>query len=113
MKQTIFKGRVVEVSSGDDLMVEVDLGVEGLYKKTRVRLKGVDAPDAYKAAEESAAYKVKQEVSRMVNGKDVTLDVVTQGSNKSGWVAHVYLGGSTEGVCLNEVLRNEGYVYLG
>lgn len=102
--------RVEEVHSGDDFIVLVDLGVDGLYKRTRVRLHGVDAPNAYKAKPDTEAGQIRDEVKRLVSGK-CFIEVVSEG--KGGWIVimHVQVGTETETTSLNEYLAGRGYVY--
>lgn len=42
-----YKARVLKVVDGDTLDVEIDMGLE-VYKRERLRLAGIDAPERYK-----------------------------------------------------------------
>lgn len=101
--------KVEEVHSGDDFIVLVDLGVDGLYKRTRVRLHGVDAPNAYKAKPDTEAGRVRDEVKTLVAGK-CFIEVISEG--KSGWLVDFTVT-LPEGrqASLNEILVNRGYVF--
>ena len=48
-ERNTYDAEVREVFSGDDLVVLVDLGVESLWKRQRVRLAGGDTPNAISA----------------------------------------------------------------
>jgi hypothetical protein len=105
-----YSARVEEVHSGDDFIVLVDLGIDGLYKRTRVRLHGVDAPNAYKAKPETEAGQVRDEVKRLVSGKCI-IEVVSEG--KGGWIVIMYVqnGPEMDTTSLNDYLAGRGYVY--
>lgn len=104
-----FNCRVEQVHSGDDMIVMADLGIDGLHKRTRVRLRGVDTPDAYKEKAESRAGKVREQVRRLVLNKPCYIDVHSQG--KSSWIVTLYVSDEGEEVCLNDMLIESGYVY--
>lgn len=105
----IYEAKVEEVHSGDDFIVLVNLGVDGLYKKTRVRLYGVDAPNAYKARPDTEAGKVRDEAKLLVNGKCL-IEVVSEG--KGGWIVNMTVfDESNQPICLNTFMRERGYVY--
>ena len=105
----MLQAEVLEVHSGDDLVLLANLGIDGLYKKVRVRLQGVDTPDAYKASPDTEAGILRDRVSRLLKGKKCTIDVHTQG--KSSWVVTLFFGNQITNESLNEVLQNEGYVF--
>lgn len=105
---------VVSVHSGDDMMVVVDLGVEDLSKKVRVRLKGVDAPDAFNAKPGSPAAVVRDRVWDLVMGKQCLVDVHSSTSEKKGWMVTLFLIQDEEGGCMlniNRMLVGQGYVF--
>ena len=102
---------VLEVHSGDDLVLMVSLGLDSLYKKVRARLQGVDTPDAYKASTDTQAGEVRDKVRTLTKGKRCYIDVHTQSSGKSGWVVTLYLGPDNSHANLNEILRKDGYVF--
>lgn len=104
-----FVGEVVEILSGDDLIVMVDLGVENLHRKTRVRLLGVDTPNALDTSQGDHAAEIRREVQTMVRGKKVRLEVSAR--NNSSWVAEVYVKQSGQDLHLNALLRERGYVF--
>lgn len=108
-----YLAEVQEVHSGDDLVLLVSLGIDNLYKKVRVRLQGVDTPDAYKAGSDTKAGKIRDQVNRLVKGKKCAIQVHTQSSGKGGWVVTLYLDANTQTETLNEILRQEGYVFGG
>lgn len=106
-----YKVEVLEVHSGDDLVLMVDLGVEGLYKKVRARLFGIDTPDAHKETPDTEAGKVRDLVRRLTLNVECMVDV-NSSSGKGGWKVTLYrvpAKGSPESI--NEVLRSQGYVF--
>lgn len=103
---------VREVFSGDDLVVFVDLGVEGLWKRQRIRLAGVDTPNAVGAPEDTEAGKVRKEVRLLARGRRGVLTVVSR--NMNSWVCTLVVEASQvkEGaVCVNDWLIAKGYVF--
>ncbi len=105
----IFEAKVEEVHSGDDFILLVNLGVDGLFKKTRVRLHGVDAPNAYKAKPETEAGRVRDEVKKLIGNKCL-VELISEG--KGGWiVVMTVFDTSNQPMCLNTALRERGYVY--
>lgn len=103
---------VREVFSGDDLVVFVDLGVEGLWRRQRVRLLGVDTPNAINAAEGTDAGRVRSMVKKIARGKRGILTVHSK--NLTSWVGSLTIESSTaEGgvIDLNQLLITQGYVF--
>lgn len=105
---------VEEVHSGDDLVVLVDLGVDGLYKRTRIRLHGVDAPNAYKAKVGTEAGLLRDEIRKLTGGK-CRIELVSEG--RGGWLVRLFAFVSDnkhhEEININELLKSRGYVYKG
>lgn len=108
-----YTAEVIEVRSGDDLTLMVDLGIDGLHKKVRARLQGVDTPDAYQATNGSEAGKVRNDVRVLTRNKTCTIDV--HSAHKNGWIITLYIDdhSSNPPVCLNKALIEKGYVYKG
>lgn len=102
---------VEEVHSGDDLIVMADLGIDKLFKRVRVRLQGVDAPNAYKAKGDSAAGQVRDEVRRIADQGKCRIEVVAEG--KGGWLGILYVVSGSKEINVNEFLRGLGFVYRG
>lgn len=106
----VFAVKVEEVHSGDDFVFLVDLGVDGLFKKTRCRLHGVDAPNAYKAKADTEAGVVRDEVRKVVASGRCSVELVSEG--KGGWIVKLYVADiDGETVCVNDMLRERGYIY--
>ena len=104
-----YRCRVEEVRSGDDLIVLVALGFDDLYKWTRVRLRGVDTPDAFKEAPESEAGRIRDEVRELTRG---VCKIVVHSQAKSGWIVDLYVLTSTsEPLHMNKLLIDRGFVF--
>lgn len=104
--------QVEEVHSGDDLVLMVDLGVDGLFKRVRARLYGVDTPNAYRAKTDTVAGEIRDEVRRITSSGPCRVKVV--GHGKGGWVVILYVVGMlAEPFNVNEILIGRGYVYRG
>lgn len=105
-----YKARVVDVYSGDDLLLMVDLGVDGLFKQVRARLHGVDAPNAFREREGSEAYVVRDEVKNILENQVVQIDIHHEG--RGGWVVELwYLDALQVHRSLNSFLQKRGYIY--
>jgi hypothetical protein len=107
----IYEARVMDVISGDDLVLMVDLGVEDLFKRIRARLHGVDTPDAYRADSDTEAGAVRNDVRKITRGKKCRIEVHAQG--RGGWVVTLYILDDSDSVCLNQLLMEKGFVYQG
>lgn len=102
---------VREVFSGDDLVLMVDLGVEGLHKKQRVRLHGVDTPNAIKAAPNTSAGEIRNYVRRLTWRRPGHFEVVSR--NVGSWVGILTVSTPTGQVNVNQDLIGKGYQYAG
>jgi len=110
----VYTGQVVEVHSGDDIIAMLDLGHDGLYKRTRIRLSKVDTPDAYREDIGTEAGKVREDVRSLVAGRNCLITV--HSIRKSGWICTVDIlkgKNSNSTVNLNEHLIGLGYLYKG
>lgn len=105
----LFSAEVTEIRSGDDLVVLVDIGVDQLYKKVRVRLEGVDTPDAFRESGDTEAGRVREEVRQMVRHKQCWVEVCALG--KGGWKVILYAEGDGDPINVNEFLKAKGYVF--
>lgn len=108
--QNTYSVKVEEVHSGDDLLLLVDLGVDGLYKKVRARLQGVDTPDGYKAGPDTEAGRIRDEVRRLTYTECM---IALQSSGRGGWhVVLFFKDRETRAFLnLNDLLKARGYVY--
>ncbi len=104
---------VIEVHSGDDLIVLVDLGIDDLYKRTRIRLAGCDTPDAYQKAVDTTAGRVREKVRRLVAGRPCQIDVHSQG--RGGWKVTLWTAteDSEDLLNVNKVLVDDGFIFEG
>jgi hypothetical protein len=103
---------VEEVHSGDDLVLMVDLGVDGLHKRVRARLKGVDTPSAFRAKQDTAAGAIRDTIRGMIVGAPCSILLHSHG--KGGWVVTLFMEAATVGtdtININELLVLQGYVY--
>jgi len=105
----ILTGEVQAVFSGDDLIILIDLGVDDLWKKKRVRLHGVDTPNAVNQAPDTEAGKLRAYVREMVRGAKVHITPVS--SNASSVVAIIEVERNGELFNLNDDLIAKGYKF--
>ncbi len=104
-----YKARVENVFSGDDITLMIDLGVDELHKRKRIRLHGVDTPNAVNAGPETEAGKLRTYVSNLLRGKVVELTVVSSGGNSWIGIISTTLNGTSFN--LNDDLIAKGYKY--
>ncbi len=108
-----FSAEIRDVYSGDDLMAMVELGVDDLYKKKRIRLYGVDTPNGVGCGPDTEAGKVRSWVLDMVKKRRVTLTVISQTNNS--WICkvevHCTSPTSNYVVDLNEALIAKGFKF--
>lgn len=60
-----YQARLKRAVDGDTVDLSVDLGFR-TYKKVRVRLKGIDAPEIWGVKKESEEYKKGKEIEKLV-----------------------------------------------
>jgi hypothetical protein len=109
-EQVEYQCEVREVFSGDDLIAFVDLGVEGLFKRQRIRLHGVDTPPAINAAGDTVAGQIRSTVRSMTRGRKGKLTVVSRNANS--WVVTLVVHTPQEGdVNINDFLIAQGYQF--
>lgn len=101
----------MDVISGDDLILMVDLGVDDLYKRVRARLYQVDTPDAYRHGGDTVAGAVRGFVRKLVRGRECRIHVHSQG--KGGWIVTLFIQDkeTDEDLNLNALLISKGYVF--
>jgi Staphylococcal nuclease homologue. len=107
---TIIHGDVRAVFSGDDLMVLVDQGVDGLWKQRRIRLYGVDTPYAKHAKPNSPAGRVRDYVRRLTRDRLVQIEIIRD--RGPDWLAVLRVETRDGLVNLNEDLIRQGYAFL-
>ena len=107
--QTEYACEIREVFSGDDLIGLIDLGVEGLWKRQRLRLAGVDTPNAINANGDTVAGKVRTAVRNLTRGRRARITLVTK--NTSSWVVILVVETPDGPVNVNEHLISQGYQY--
>ena len=112
LKVEQFSCEIRDVFSGDDLVVFLDLGFEDMWKKKRVRLHGVDTPNAVHAQEDSEAGRVRKQVRTLARGRRGIFTVTSKGL--SSWVGTLIVESPSApgGVLnLNQHLIDQGYVF--
>jgi hypothetical protein len=112
MEARSYPCQVEEVHSGDDLIAMVDLGVDRLFKRVRLRLQGVDTPNAYRAKTETEAGILRDEVKKLTAGR-CRAELVSEG--KGGWLVVLFAEepGTHFEVNVNDLLKGRGFVYRG
>jgi hypothetical protein len=106
-----YVAEVLDVRSGDDLTLMVDLKTSGLFKRVRARLSGVDAPDAFKKSADTEAGRVREIVKNLIYRKAIRIIVHNEGSEKSGWIVTAYPDTGYNKQTVNSVLIDMGYTY--
>lgn len=107
---SVFEADVLEVLSGDDLILMVNLGVEDLYKRQRVRLKDVETPNAIGQGDGTEAGKVRKQVTQLCRNRKVQIARLNQTAH--AWVVTLrILVPDSEPIHLNELLIKQGYAF--
>lgn len=107
--QTEYTCEVREVFSGDDLVALIDLGVENLWKRQRIRLSGVDTPSAISANGDTEAGKLRSTVRSMTRGRKGKLVIVSRNTNS--WVVTLVVDTAQGVVNINDFLIAQGYEF--
>jgi hypothetical protein len=105
----VYEGQLVAAYSGDDLIVMLDLKVESLHKKMRIRLSGVDTPNGIGASPESEAGRIRADVLKMCRNKQLRVTIVNKQSTK--WIAVVEVNRDGELFNINNDLISKGYEF--
>lgn len=100
---------IVKVVDGDTVDFLIDLGF-GIYTKQRVRLNRIDAPETLTKDETEKKFgnEAKEYVSVWLINQS-KLKIKTYKDDKYGRILADVFGNS--GICLNELLINEGYAW--
>ena len=109
-EQRHFDVQVEEVHSGDDLVLMVNLGVDGLFKRVRARLKGVDTPSAFKVRGDTEAGAVRDTIKELIVRGACSILLHSQG--KGGWLVTLFISTDNNSrLNVNDMLIQKGYVY--
>lgn len=110
-EQRAYEVEVEEVYSGDDLVLMVDLGVDGLHKRVRARLKGVDTPSAFKAPKDTEAGSVRDTIRSLVRRGKCAIQLHAEG--RGGWLVTLFVDNGGERLNVNQMMIDKGYVFRG
>ncbi len=111
-EQKVYEVEVEEVHSGDDLVLMVNLSVDGLYKRVRARLKGVDTPSAFKAGKGTEAGEIRDTLRSLLSSSKCSIELHAYG--RGGWVVTLFAARKGESpIDVNQLLISKGYVYQG
>ena len=112
-KPNRYSVKVLDVRSGDDLILMVDIGFDNLYKRVRARLKGVDTPNATPdgGIPSEEAKNVQQYVKQKISSRPAFADL--HGITRRGWwLITLYVQISdTELYSINSMLKKEGHTF--
>ena len=107
--ERILTGRMEEVFSGDDLVLMIDLGMDDLWKRKRIRLYGVDTPNAVGQGPDTEAGQLRTLVRNLV--KRAKLHIVPVRNNEHSMVAVIEVEKEGERFNLNDKLIAMGYKF--
>lgn len=111
-KRNKFSAEVRDVFSGDDLSLMLDLGIDDLHKRQRVRLYGVDAPNAIGQGPDTEAGKVRSFVFDMLKRRELIVTVVRRSNSTHGNLVGIVEVITPDGVInLNDALIAKGYKF--
>jgi lysophospholipase L1-like esterase len=106
-----FSCLVTDVFSGDDLIALVDLGVNDVWLRRRLRLHGVDTPNAANETDETPAGKIRVMVRKIARYRRGHIQVMSMGP--SSWVVKLVVEAPPPHgtVDLNSMLIGMGHVF--
>lgn len=107
--ERVYSAKVEEVFSGDDLVLMVDLGAENLHLRQRVRLHGVDTPNAINEGPDTDAGKVRGYVRNITRDRPVRVRLVSRIGGS--WVAVVVITTRDGELNLNDDLIAQGFAF--
>ena len=107
--EKVYAANVIEVFSGDDLVLMVDLGAENLFVKQRVRLHGVDTPNAVHAAPDTEAGKLRSYVRELTRDRPASIRITSRVGGS--WVGIVTIKTREGEINLNDDLIKQGYEF--
>lgn len=101
-----YKVDIVKVIDGDTVDVDIDLGFGMVYKKQRVRLKGIDTPESRTRdlAEKKLGLAAKERLKELCIGK---IQVKSLGKGKYGRILGIPYTEDGRDIC--DVLVKEGH----
>lgn len=102
-----YKAYVEAVFSGDDLILMIDLNVDSLHKRKRVRLDGVLVPSAVRQTFDSEAGKIRGMVRGLIIGK--TVNLIVTGHAENSWTGIIEVESAGQIVNVNELLISMGF----
>jgi endonuclease YncB( thermonuclease family) len=105
----VYEGQVLDVFSADDLMVMLDLGVDDLHKRMRIRLHGVDTPNGLGSPKGTEAGELRRKIRELCYKQKIKVTVISKAV--SSWVAVVEVKTSTGLFNVNADLIAQGYVF--
>lgn len=105
----VYSARVEEVFSGDDLILMIDLGVENLHLRQRVRLHGVDTPSAVNSSPDTEAGKIRSYVRNLTRDRPAKILLLTRVGGS--WVGVVTIHTRDGEVNLNDDLIAKGHQF--
>jgi micrococcal nuclease len=103
----VYRAHVLSVYDGDTVTADLDLGMS-ITRKCSCRLAGVDAPEIRTrvAGEKEAAYAARDRVRELILDKWVTLQSIQKPDKYGRLLVKIW---TDEGVCVNDLLIEEGY----
>ncbi len=104
-----YAAEVRDVFSGDDLVLWVELGTEDLYMRKRIRLNGVQVPNAVGQGPTTEAGKIRAQVYDMLKKQKLFITITARAPHS--WVAVVEIDTHNGIVNLNNWLISQGYEF--
>jgi micrococcal nuclease len=101
-----YKAFVVKVYDGDTITVDIDLGFGVFYKKQKIRLMGINAPEL-KGDERENGLIVRDWLREKILNKEVIIKTIKDKKGKYGrYLGYIFL----DNININEQMLNEGLV---
>jgi micrococcal nuclease len=107
-----YKAAVIEVTDGDTIVVDIDLGFGVWLKKQSIRMAKINAPEL-KGLTTEAGNKSKEFLKNLILNKWVTIRTEKDGKEKYGrWLGTVLLEEDKNLIDINHKMVAEGYAKI-
>ena len=109
-----YKVDVTRIVDGDTVDVDIDLGFGMIYKKQRVRMRGIDTPESRTRDLEEKFYgkASKANLEKILSGQEIQL--VSHDKGKFGRIlGELFIGGASYSVNQQQIDENHAVPYFG
>jgi len=105
-----YKANVIKVYDGDTITVNIDLGLNVIFRKVRIRLARINAPEL-RGEERSEGIKSRDFLRKMILNKEITLQTIKDRKGKYGrYLGEVWIRDKENNLInVNDLLVEKGF----